>query len=119
MRAEIAEPQCENLRSSVHFVYHRALRGWHALTNTGYARDLLARAKAHNAGHGAKYTAGRWPVKLVYSEKFRSLRKGAQARACDQTAEPRGKAFVNRERLDPRQSTRKPQSSQRVLTRRD
>ena len=42
---------------------------------TGYAREIGARVKAHNAGRGAKYTAGRRPVRLVYSEKFRSLGK--------------------------------------------
>jgi len=42
---------------------------------TGYARDLQSRVKAHNRGRGAKYTAGRRPVRLVYSETFRSLGK--------------------------------------------
>jgi putative endonuclease len=35
---------------------------------TGYARDPELRAKAHNMGRGAKYTARRLPVSLVYSE---------------------------------------------------
>ena len=35
---------------------------------TGYARDPEKRAKAHNTGRGAKYTAQRLPVSLVYSE---------------------------------------------------
>ena len=35
---------------------------------TGYARDVDHRMKAHNAGRGAKYTARRLPVALVYSE---------------------------------------------------
>jgi predicted GIY-YIG superfamily endonuclease len=35
---------------------------------TGYARDPEKRAKAHNTGRGAKYTARRLPVSLVYSE---------------------------------------------------
>lgn len=35
---------------------------------TGYARDPLKRERVHNAGRGAKYTAGRTPVTLVYSE---------------------------------------------------
>ena len=35
---------------------------------TGIARDLDARIKTHNEGTGAKYTRGRLPVKLVYSE---------------------------------------------------
>jgi len=35
---------------------------------TGIARDLDARIATHNAGTGAKYTRGRLPVTLVYSE---------------------------------------------------
>lgn len=34
----------------------------------GVARDLEKRLAAHNAGDGAKYTRGRRPVRLVYSE---------------------------------------------------
>ncbi len=39
---------------------------------TGCARDLAARIKAHNAGKGAKYTAGRRPATLVYAEPAES-----------------------------------------------
>ena len=39
---------------------------------TGYARDPRARARAHNSGRGAKYTAGRRPVVLVYTRRCRS-----------------------------------------------
>lgn len=35
---------------------------------TGVAKGLAARVEAHNAGRGAKYTRGRQPVELVYSE---------------------------------------------------
>lgn len=35
---------------------------------TGIARNLDARIGQHNAGRGAKYTRGRRPVELVYSE---------------------------------------------------
>lgn len=35
---------------------------------TGIARDLEARIGTHNAGTGARYTRGRGPVTLVYSE---------------------------------------------------
>jgi len=38
----------------------------------GAAKDLAARVKAHNSGKGAKYTRGRGPVRLVYSERKRS-----------------------------------------------
>jgi putative endonuclease len=39
---------------------------------TGYARDPEKRAQTHNAGKGAKYTANRLPVLLVYSEACES-----------------------------------------------
>lgn len=42
---------------------------------TGYAKDPQAREQAHNSGRGAKYTAGRRPVRLVYQEAFRSKGK--------------------------------------------
>jgi predicted GIY-YIG superfamily endonuclease len=35
---------------------------------TGIALDLEARISTHNAGTGARYTRGRGPVQLVYSE---------------------------------------------------
>lgn len=34
----------------------------------GWTNDLAARLDAHNSGRGAKYTRGRGPVELVYSE---------------------------------------------------
>ena len=37
---------------------------------TGWTTDLEGRIKAHNAGTGAKYTRGRGPVELVYSEEL-------------------------------------------------
>ena len=37
---------------------------------TGWTTDLETRIKAHNAGTGAKYTRGRGPVELVYSEEL-------------------------------------------------
>lgn len=39
---------------------------------TGIARDLGARIALHNAGRGAKYTRGRGPVRVVYSERVAS-----------------------------------------------
>jgi putative endonuclease len=36
---------------------------------TGISNDLKSRIKQHNLGNGAKYTRGRGPVKLVYSEQ--------------------------------------------------
>lgn len=38
----------------------------------GYTVDIERRLHNHNSGKGAKYTRGRTPVKLLYSEKFES-----------------------------------------------
>lgn len=46
---------------------------------TGWTTDLDARERAHNEGRGAKYTAGRRPVRLVYAEACAS-RSAAQQR---------------------------------------
>jgi putative endonuclease len=40
---------------------------------TGYAKDPKARVRVHNCGRGARYTAGRRPVRLVYSEVFETV----------------------------------------------
>ena len=40
---------------------------------TGYALDLEQRWAAHNGGRGARYTAGRRPVSIVYSEQLPSI----------------------------------------------
>jgi putative endonuclease len=37
---------------------------------TGWTVDLEKRLKAHNSGHGAKYTKSRRPVELVYYEAY-------------------------------------------------
>ena len=39
---------------------------------TGYAIDPSVRVTVHNTGRGARYTASRRPVTLVYSESCRS-----------------------------------------------
>jgi putative endonuclease len=36
----------------------------------GVTNDIDKRLAAHNAGAGAKYTRGRTPVKLAYSESY-------------------------------------------------
>ncbi|WP_347861779.1 GIY-YIG nuclease family protein [Salimicrobium sp. PL1-032A] len=39
---------------------------------TGYTNDLQARIKKHESGEGAKYTRGRSPFTLMFSECFAS-----------------------------------------------
>ena len=59
------------MEAGLHFVY--IVRCADGTLYTGYARDPRAREKAHNSGRGARYTAGRRPVRLVYEEAFESL----------------------------------------------
>ena len=47
----------------------------------GWTNDLRKRLHAHNEGHGAKYTRGRRPVRLVYAEAF-ATKEEAQSREC-------------------------------------
>lgn len=37
---------------------------------TGWTNDLKHRLAIHNSGRGAKYTRGRGPLELVYSEEL-------------------------------------------------
>ena len=47
---------------------------------TGVARDLQERLRKHNSGRGAKYTRGRRPVRLAWSQPCGSY---GQARALE------------------------------------
>ncbi len=38
---------------------------------TGITNDLRKRLAAHTAGDGAKYTRGRGPLKVIYTEQLR------------------------------------------------
>lgn len=49
---------------------------------TGCTNNIIKRVKEHNAGsQGAKYTRARRPVKLVYTENFKSLARGRKREA--------------------------------------
>ncbi|MDR0851622.1 MAG: GIY-YIG nuclease family protein [Clostridiales Family XIII bacterium] len=48
---------------------------------TGWTNDIENRIKAHNAGTGAKYTKGRTPVKLVYTESADSRNQALKREA--------------------------------------
>lgn len=61
--------------STDHYVY--ILRCSDDTLYTGYTTDLDRRCREHNRGDGAKYTAGRRPVELVYHESF-----GSRSEAC-------------------------------------
>jgi putative endonuclease len=52
------------------FTYLRCADGTLYVGHTG---NLASREQAHNDGHGAKYTAARRPVRMVYAEEHGSL----------------------------------------------
>ena len=53
-----------------HHVY--VLRCADGTLYTGYTTDVERRVAEHDRGEGAKYTRGRTPVELVYTETFGS-----------------------------------------------
>ena len=57
----------------MHYIY--IVRCADGTLYTGYAKDPVARTQLHNSGRGAKYTAGRRPVVLIYQEAFRTVGK--------------------------------------------
>jgi len=48
---------------------------------TGYTTDIKAREEKHNQGEGAKYTRARRPVKIVYSEQFKTMSQAMKREA--------------------------------------
>jgi putative endonuclease len=51
-----------------YYIYILECRG--GTLYVGSTNDIEKRVAAHNAGKGAKYTRGRTPVVLLYSESF-------------------------------------------------
>jgi len=69
---------------------------------TGYARDPKARVEAHNRGRGAKYTAGRRPVTLVYAESCQSVGAAlSREYALKRRSRAEKEALIGRRRLPP------------------
>lgn len=76
-----------------HYIY--VLRCADGSLYTGYTTDLRAREAAHNTGRGAKYTRGRRPVALIYSERFRSMAKALRREyALKQLSRPDKEALI-------------------------
>ncbi len=61
---------------------------------TGYTTDVGRRLAEHNEGEGAKYTRGRTPVELVYTESH-----GSRSAAMSREAEIKGFTRDRKERL--------------------
>lgn len=60
----------ENAMSEEKICYTYIVRCADGSLYTGWTDDLEGRVRAHNSGHGAKYTRPRRPVELVYYETF-------------------------------------------------
>ncbi|WP_409290914.1 GIY-YIG nuclease family protein [Peribacillus sp. SCS-37] len=56
------------METSKHFFYVLQCRD--GSFYAGYTNALEKRIKAHNDGKGAKYTRGRGPVRLIFSQEF-------------------------------------------------
>ncbi len=52
----------------MYYIYILKCRG--GTLYVGSTNDIEKRVAVHNAGKGAKYTRGRLPVKLLYTESF-------------------------------------------------
>ncbi|GAB7092631.1 GIY-YIG nuclease family protein [Halorubrum luteum] len=66
-----------NEPSATHYVY--VIECADGTLYTGYTTDVERRVAEHDAGTGAKYTRGRTPVTLRYTESFDS-RSAAMSR---------------------------------------
>lgn len=64
---------------------------------TGWTNDLEKRLRAHNEGHGAKYTRARLPVHLVYFETFATQQEALKREAAiKKLSRPRKEALVDK-----------------------
>lgn len=66
-REEVSRPDSAGQFKPCAYVY--IVRCADGTFYTGWSSDVESRVAAHNAGRGARYTAGRRPVTLVYTEK--------------------------------------------------
>lgn len=69
-KAEAGERKAEAITGRTNYVY--IIQCADGTLYTGWTMDLESRMEAHNNGTGAKYTRGRGPVRLIYSEAFDS-----------------------------------------------
>jgi putative endonuclease len=62
---------------------------------TGITTDLLRRLKAHTNGKGAKYTRGRGPFHLLYTEMYYTKAEALQREARIKQLDPWGKRALS------------------------
>ncbi len=61
---------------------------------TGIAKDIKARVKRHNDARGARFTKGRGPVHLIYSERVRDKKDALQREAEIKRLDRKGKEHL-------------------------
>lgn len=84
------------MEKSEHYFYVLSCRD--GSLYAGYTNDLKRRVKLHNEGKGAKYTRGRGPVQLVYSQAFLSKSEALKAEyAFKQWPRSKKEEFLTRE----------------------
>lgn len=65
---------------------------------TGSTIDLERRLEQHNAGEGARYTAKRLPVKLVYVEEFERIDQAfTREKQVQRWSQPKKRALIEGE----------------------
>ena len=86
----------------------------------GHTEDLASREQIHNDGRGAKYTAARRPVHMVYAEEYSSATKAiAREHQLKRWSEKKKEALVRADRSALTSLSRKPTSLIAEFTWRD
>lgn len=86
----------------------------------GHTEDLASREQIHNEGRGAKYTAERRPVRVVYAEEHATAARAiARERQLKRWSGKKKEALILGDRPALRSLGRRPQKSTAAFTWRD
>lgn len=86
----------------------------------GHTEDLVSREKTHNEGRGAKYTAARRPVRMVYAEEHVSVARAvAREHQLKRWSSKKKEALILGDRPALRSLGRRPMKSNAEVTWRD
>ena len=86
----------------------------------GHTEHLASREQTHNDGKGAKYTATRRPVRIVYAEEHvTAARAIAREHQLKRWSEKKKEALIRGDRAALKLASRRPRKSMPVFTWRD
>lgn len=78
----------------------------------GHTEDLASREQTHNEGKGAKYTAARTPVRMVYAEEHSTAESAiARERQLKRWSEKKKEALILNDRVALRALAQRPKNS--------